>query len=178
MRRLCLLLTAALLGAAACGSDSKLSRLGAGAPSTPQPDGAPQGAVGDTLFRAVGNEPFWGVTVQRGRILFTRPGTPDLRFPAVDGLFGAGGDREWNTAADGHVLRLVAHATPCRDTMSDQAFTHTVEATVDGANFRGCGGGRTTAAAPSAAQSTPAPGAPSTPGSASTTPAAPAGSTP
>lgn len=140
----------AALGSGACGGETALPKADADAVgkalASVTGDVVPDGAVtADTLFRAAGTEPFWGLQVLRGRIVFTRLGDPrELRFPAVEGMTW-NGTREWATSLPGHQLRVRARMSPCSDGMSDFTYSHTVEVVLDGTTLSGCGGARTTA---------------------------------
>jgi heat shock protein HslJ len=96
---------------------------------------APQGP-GEVLFRAVGNEPGWGLTVDRqhmdyvgdyGETRISEPTPPD--FEPRTGIWRSG--RLDVTIAPG----------PCSDGMSDLVYRLTVSVNAAGNAVSGCGGG-------------------------------------
>jgi len=95
----------------------------------------PPGAPG-SLYRALGNEPFWSVAVGRGQMRFETPtGRRSFAVPTPPA----------QTTADGYRFRTrrlvveVARA-PCSDGMSDRRYADTVAVIADGRAYRGCGG--------------------------------------
>ena len=105
--------------------------------ATPAPiaQPVPSGPVGIGQYRAVGTEPFWELTVER-EMRFTDLGrnnsivepTP----PMTSGV--AGGSYQ------GRRISLnIVHAT-CSDGMSERSYPDTVQVSVDGRQYRGCGG--------------------------------------
>lgn len=101
--------------------------------SSAQPAGGPA-----TAYRALGTEPFWGVTIERGRMTyhdaegrrFSVP-TPTAR-PSFNG-------RRYITR------RLTVDITRqrCSDGMSDRSYADTVRVVADGRRLSGCGGAYT-----------------------------------
>ena len=97
--------------------------------------GAPRG--GETvLYKALGNEPGWALTVHReridylgnyGEVRFSEP-TPGNFRPGV-GNFAT------------RRLKVTITPGPCSDGMSDLVYRHTVRILADNQPFSGCGGG-------------------------------------
>ncbi len=153
MNRKLVILAALALLPAACGSPSdRLSDeeasadQGAGieennaeeasegaAPTGQLPDPADSGPI---LYKALGNEPGWSLTVRSARIDYmgdygevniAEPTPPDFR--AAHGSYRSGR------------LQVTISAGPCSDGMSDLTYRQTVRVTADGKTVNGCGGG-------------------------------------
>jgi len=101
--------------------------------SSELPDQAVSGAI---LYKAVGTEPGWSLTVRAARMDYTgdygevniaEPTPPDFR--ARHGTFRSG------------KLQVTISAGPCSDGMSDLIYRQTVRVTADGRTVSGCGGG-------------------------------------
>ena len=104
---------------------------------------APRMNVVDTIFSALGTEPFWAVTVRKDSVILTTPKRPTgMRFPAARADTVKGEER-WRTRMPGHVLELRATRASCSDSMSDTKYSHTATVVLDGRRMRGCGGRRT-----------------------------------
>jgi heat shock protein HslJ len=97
------------------------------------PDVADSGSV---LYKAVGTEPGWSLTVRParmdyagdyGEVNIAEPTPPDFR--AAHGTYRSG------------KLQLTISAGPCSDGMSDLVYRQTVRVTADGRTVSGCGGG-------------------------------------
>lgn len=97
------------------------------------PDAADAGPV---LYKAVGTEPGWSLTVRParmdyagdyGEVNIAEPTPPDFR--AAHGTYRSG------------KLQLTISAGPCSDGMSDLIYRQTVRVTADGRTVSGCGGG-------------------------------------
>ena len=96
---------------------------------------APEDA-GDVLYKAVGTEPGWTLTVRPARMdysgdygqaNFAEPTPPD--FNAKQGTYRSG------------KLTVKISAGPCSDGMSDTVYRQTVQVIADGRTVSGCGGG-------------------------------------
>ncbi len=108
------------------------SAAAAAAPSS-LPDAEVAGSI---LYKAVGNEPGWSLTVRAARMDYTgdygevniaEPTPPDFR--AAHGTYKSG------------KLQVTISAGPCSDGMSDLIYRQTVRVTADGRTVSGCGGG-------------------------------------
>lgn len=96
---------------------------------------APEDA-GDVLYKAVGTEPGWTLTVRPARMDYSgdygqanlaEPTPPDFR--ASQGTYRSG------------KLIVKISAGPCSDGMSDLTYRQTVQVIADGRTVSGCGGG-------------------------------------
>lgn len=96
----------------------------------------PQAGVGLVIYKAVGTEPGWALTVRRetmiylgdyGSVRITAP-TP-ANFRSAPGRYAAA------------QLTLTISTGPCSDGMSDLVYRQTVRLVADGKAFNGCGGG-------------------------------------
>ena len=97
------------------------------------PDQADSGAI---LYKAVGTEPGWSLTVRAarmdyagdyGQVNIAEPTPPDFR--AGHGTYRSG------------KLQVTISPGPCSDGMSDLTYRQTVRVTADGRTVSGCGGG-------------------------------------
>lgn len=103
----------------------------------PEPSSLPDPEVaGATLYKAVGNEPGWSLTVRAarmdyagdyGEVNIAEPTPPNFR--AAHGTYRSG------------KLQVTISAGPCSDGMSDLIYRQTVRVTADGRTVSGCGGG-------------------------------------
>jgi uncharacterized membrane protein len=134
--RLALVLLAAGL-IAACGPRTEEDATSSGL-SKPWVDAQRSGA----LFRGVGNEPGWSVSLMAdGSIMLSMQyGEIGIRFADAQEEIDETGDRRTFVAAqDGHEVRIVVTAEGCTDDMSGEAFGYRVRLTFDDADYRGCG---------------------------------------
>ncbi len=97
----------------------------------------------DTDERAVGQEPFWNLQILKGRELrFTfdlgerMVVVPDAG-PVIDEVHAL---RQYHDMTEVIDMRVVVHDLPCEDSMSGQAYPHTVSVILNGRSFDGCGG--------------------------------------
>lgn len=93
-------------------------------------------------FRAVGQEPGWTLELgAEGRLVYVGD-YGETRFeaplPAAERGAAAGTTR-YTARADGRELVAVVREQPCSDTMSGEAFSHTVTVRLDGRELQGCG---------------------------------------
>ena len=102
-----------------------------GATQLPEPEDS--GAI---LYKAVGNEPGWNLTIRParmdyvgdyGEVNIAEPTPPNFR--AAHGTYRSG------------KLQVTISAGPCSDGMSDLVYRQTVRVTADGRTVSGCGGG-------------------------------------
>jgi uncharacterized membrane protein len=93
----------------------------------------PLGAETET-YRALGTEPFWSIRIAKGQIRYETPdGGFSVRAPRGQEL---GDGRLWETRR----ITLQALNQECSDRMSDNRYSQTVRAVVDGRALEGCGG--------------------------------------
>lgn len=116
---------------AALDDGNNASEVITGASDLPEPDDA-----GPILYKAVGTEPGWALTVRAarmdyagdyGEVNIAEPTPPNFR--AAHGTYRSG------------KLQVTISAGPCSDGMSDLIYRHTVRLTADGRTVSGCGGG-------------------------------------
>ncbi len=97
---------------------------------------APAAAFGQAApYRAHGTEPFWSVTIERGRMIYddSEGRKVIVRAPAARPSFN--GRRYVSRRLTVDITRQ-----PCSDGMSDFTYADTVRVTVDGRALEGCGG--------------------------------------
>jgi uncharacterized membrane protein/heat shock protein HslJ len=98
-------------------------------PYPPQPTYPAQGD-----YRAIGTEPFWDLTIGRDLLLTDSGNTISLADPTPPVRTGFAGE----TYQGRRVQVNIVHAR-CSDGMSDRSYPDTVNVTVDGRPYRGCG---------------------------------------
>lgn len=96
----------------------------------------------DNDFRAVGQEPFWRLELQKGKELSF---TYDLgkrkavtRARAPENVL-ANGTSVYHAVTKANDLRVVIAPNRCTDVMSGKPFEVTVTVTLNGRTFNGCG---------------------------------------
>lgn len=96
----------------------------------------PSPAPGET-YRALGTEPFWGLTIDEREIVFTEANAPGTQIaqPAPRPIVGVAGEIYQTPRINVNIV----HA-PCSDGMSDRTYPDKVQVRVDGRAFEGCGG--------------------------------------
>lgn len=111
----------------------------AGGPRQGEPDGGDPPAA-EHAFRGVGQEPGWTVTVTPGGDLraVLDYGEREVVVPAPTPQ-RQGTRLVYDGRSADHVVRLVVDEAPCSDSMSGEAFSHTVLLVVDGRELSGCG---------------------------------------
>lgn len=87
-------------------------------------------------YRAIGTEPFWGVTLRGSTVLLERPDHPPLRFAVRD----QSDDRTIRLVGDG--FTLTATEGPCSDGMSEAIWSDRVQIAFADGTLKGCGGMR------------------------------------
>ena len=86
-------------------------------------------------YHAVGTEPFWNLLIDEHDITFVLSGAQPIRQPTPKVIVGFAGEIYRTPRID---LNIVHHQ--CSDGMSDRTYPDQVTATVDGKQFKGCGG--------------------------------------
>lgn len=96
----------------------------------------------DRDFRAVGQEPFWRLELQKGKeIRFTyalgqREAATPAPVPKIDPVSGSS---VYHAVTEANDLRVAIEPTRCADVMSGKPFEKTVTVTLNGQTYRGCG---------------------------------------
>lgn len=85
-------------------------------------------------YRAIGTEPFWDLTIGRDLVFTDRGNNVVVGEPAPLVQRSASGERY-----QGRRLSVTIERRRCSDGMSDRSYPDTVNVTVDGRAFRGCG---------------------------------------
>ena len=123
------------LGLAACQTYAEPYQGPYGYPepvSYPAPYPGPPVGQGD--YRAIGTEPFWDLTIGRDLVFTDRGNNVQVTEPTPAARRGVAGE-----SYQGRRLSVnIVHAR-CSDGMSDRTYPDTVNVTVDGRAFRGCG---------------------------------------
>ena len=96
-------------------------------PLTPNPPGG--------VYRATGTEPFWGLTIDERQMVFTLSGSQPVAQPTPRVIIGFAGEIYQTPRLNVNIVHK-----QCSDGMSDRTYPDTVQVTVDGQRFNGCGG--------------------------------------
>jgi heat shock protein HslJ len=99
----------------------------------PQPY-LPPALPADGAYRAIGTEPFWDLTIDRDLRFTDRGNNVSVSEPTPPVRSGFAGE----TYAGRRLFVNIVHST-CSDGMSDRSYPDTVNVTVDGHAYRGCG---------------------------------------
>ena len=86
-------------------------------------------------YRAVGTEPFWSLTIDGPTIRFEAPDRAAVVVPAPKPIIGFAGEIYQTRRINVNIVHK-----GCSDGMSDRSYHDTVQVSVDGRQFRGCGG--------------------------------------
>ena len=102
--------------------------------AVPPPQPAPPAA---SVYRAVGTEPFWSVTLDGREMVFTEANASGQRIavPQPKVIIGFAGEIYQTERMGVNIVH-----TPCSDGMSDRTYPDKVQLRVDGRSFEGCGG--------------------------------------
>jgi uncharacterized membrane protein len=108
-------------------------------PSTPEPKSLVSRGTSSVRpaapdYRAIGTEPFWGVTLRGSTITLERPDHAPRRFSVRDDSDG----RAIRFVGDG--FTLTATEGPCSDGMSDAIWSDRVQIAFADGTLKGCGG--------------------------------------
>lgn len=92
-------------------------------------------------FRAVGNEPGWVLEIdeQQWMRYVGDYGAIRVLAPVPEPVLSDDGTRTLTARTEAHTLEAVIREAPCSDTMSGEAFTHTVSVRLGGREVQGCG---------------------------------------
>lgn len=95
---------------------------------------APASSAG--VYRALGTEPFWALTITPREMIFEEPNGPTrLVEPTPRPIIGIAGE----IYQAGRIRVNIVHAR-CSDGMSDRIYPDKVQLGVGGASYQGCGG--------------------------------------
>jgi len=89
------------------------------------------------LFKAVGTEPFWSVTLAEGQLRLARPETPEQSGPFA-GSPMMGEHRTFTTTTSGGPVTLRFDHATCSDGMSDALYGWTATLRADEKDWKGC----------------------------------------
>ena len=103
------------------------------APSAPP---LPPSPISDDVYRAVGTEPFWSLTIDAVNITFNEANTgqPVIQ-PKPRPIIGFAGEIYQTPRINVNIVH-----TKCSDGMSDRTYPDKVQVRVDDRAFEGCGG--------------------------------------
>ncbi len=97
----------------------------------------PAPPASNDVYRALGTEPFWGLTIDQREIVFTEANAPGARVvqPTPRVIVGVAGEIYQTPRINVNIV----HAA-CSDGMSDRTYPDKVQVRVDDRAFEGCGG--------------------------------------
>ncbi|HXG99462.1 MAG TPA: hypothetical protein VNI79_03485 [Sphingomicrobium sp.] len=88
-----------------------------------------------SAYRAIGNEPFWDLTIDQRGMVFTDRGTNvQVAQPTPVAINGVAGEIYQTPRLGVNIVHR-----QCSDGMSDRVYPDSVSVTVDGRPYRGCG---------------------------------------
>jgi uncharacterized membrane protein len=97
-------------------------------PITPNPPGS--------VYRAIGTEPFWDLTIDGQQMIFTDRGNNVAVAQATPQvIIGVAGEIYRTPRLSVNIVH-----TSCSDGMSDRTYKDSVQVDVDGQRYNGCGG--------------------------------------
>jgi uncharacterized membrane protein len=97
-------------------------------PITPNPPGG--------VYRAVGTEPFWDLTIDERQMIFTdRGNNVAVSAPTPRVIVGIAGEIYQTPRLNVNIVHV-----QCSDGMSDRTYPDKVQVTADGHRYEGCGG--------------------------------------
>ena len=96
--------------------------------------------LSEIAFRASGVEPFWGLQVRSGSIVYTTPEIPRTGFEAAEPAVLAGGWIYESVSSGPESLSLSLRLTPerCSDSMVGAIYSWSAEVDIGGEVRRGC----------------------------------------
>lgn len=97
----------------------------------------PPASSAPVVYRAVGTEPFWSLTLDGQEMVFTETNTPWQRIvqPQPKVIIGFAGEIYQSPRIGVNIVH-----SQCSDGMSDRTYPDKVQVRVDGRAFEGCGG--------------------------------------
>jgi uncharacterized membrane protein len=96
-------------------------------PLTPNPPGG--------VYRALGTEPFWNLTIDERQMVFIQPDAQPISQPTPRVIIGIAGEIYRSQRIGVNIVHK-----QCSDGMSDRVYPDTVQVDVDGRRYNGCGG--------------------------------------
>jgi len=97
-------------------------------------------------YRASGTEPFWSLTIDSRAMKFEAPGQHSVTVATPKVIHGFAGEIYQSRRINVNTVHK-----SCSDGMSDRTYPDTVQVTVDGRRYEGCGGAAAVAEQPSSA---------------------------
>jgi len=97
----------------------------------------PPSSPAASVYRAIGTEPFWSLTLDGREMVFTEANAPGQRIvqPQPKVIVGIAGEIYQSPRIGVNIVH-----SQCSDGMSDRTYPDKVQVRVDGRAFEGCGG--------------------------------------
>lgn len=86
-------------------------------------------------YHALGTEPFWNLLIDPINLTFTTPDAQPILQRTPNSIIGVAGEIYQTQRINVNIVH-----TRCSDGMSDRSYPDTVQVTVDGREYKGCGG--------------------------------------
>ena len=128
----------AALALAGCDRGPPPEKVATGEIKAPPPAASPGPApVPEQRFQALGNEPFWSVFVEPGRLRYSTPeNIKGTDFPAKRAVEGEA--QVWIGTFEGSQFTLRIAPGTCSDGMSDTIYVYTAMVAFAGQTLQGC----------------------------------------
>lgn len=104
-------------------------------PGTVDAQPRPQGQPHAGSYKALGTEPFWSLTITQRTMTFEAPGRRAVAVSTPRVINGVAGEIYKTRRINVNIVHK-----RCSDGMSDRTYPDTVQVTVDGRRYQGCGG--------------------------------------
>ncbi|MCW3848753.1 META domain-containing protein [Sphingomonas sp. LB-2] len=98
-------------------------------------DASAQNPAERAPYKALGTEPFWALTITPQTMKFERPDGPAVSVPTPRVIHGFAGEIYQTRRINVNIVHK-----RCSDGMSDRTYPDTVQVSVDGRQYQGCGG--------------------------------------
>ena len=86
-------------------------------------------------YHAVGTEPFWNLLIDEHSLTFTQPDAQPILQRTPQPIHGVAGEIYQTPRINVNIVH-----SRCSDGRSDRSYPDSVQLTVDGRQYRGCGG--------------------------------------
>jgi uncharacterized membrane protein len=99
----------------------------------------PPSPLNDTVFTALGTEPFWALyIINNNKILFHPMNGPDVEVPYVAAKSGPA-SVQYSSSGNGNNIEVTISKENCSDGMSEENYAYSVLLFVNKERFAGCG---------------------------------------
>lgn len=100
----------------------------------------PVALMNDTIFTALGTEPFWAAyVIKKSKIVFENAEGLKAEFPFVYAVLMEKGDVKYSSSNDSLSLEIIINWESCSDGMSENEYHYSVKLKVNNRHYTGCG---------------------------------------